>query len=193
MRSRSTRFQARPRRSLSCLGWTVALIWLLVALVALYLFWLRPSLSRMIGEQTALRLDTGSSAAATGVLPTLVAALPAGEMRITEQEANAYLQAHADLLAPIEQASLRFVSDGLEVDVRAFGLDGTARMGLALQNGRVIALNPRLDGPLGRLVALDELLAPLEQQLNDQLKAQGRRITDLRITPGVLVVTLTDA
>jgi len=66
-------------------------------------------------------------------------------------------------------------------------------MGLALQNGRVIALNPRLDGPLGRLVTLDELLAPLEQQLNDQLKAQGRRITDLRITPGVLVVTLTDA
>jgi len=193
MRSRSTRFQSRPRRSLSCLGWTVALIWLFVALVAIYSFWLRPSLSRMIGEQTALRLDTGSSAAATGVLPTLVAALPAGEVRITEQEANAYLQTYADLLAPIEQTSIRFVSDGLEIDVRAFGIDGTARMGLALQNGRVIALNPRLDGPLGRLVAFDELLAPLEQQLNDQLQAQGRRITDLRIIPGALVVTLADA
>lgn len=171
----------------------MALIWLLVVFAAIYLFWLRPSLSSMIGEQTALRLETGASAAETGVLPTLVAALPAGEVRITEQEANTYLQAHIDLLAPIEQANLRFVADGVEVDVRAFGLDGTARMGLALQNGRIIALNPRLDGPLGRLVALDALLAPLEQQLNDQIEAQGRRITDLRIIPGALVVTLTDA
>ncbi len=193
MRSRSTRFQARPRRGLCCLGWSVVLIWLLVAFAAIYLFWLRPSLSRMIGEQTALQLDTGTSAAETGVLPTLVAAFPAGEVRITEQEANTYLQAHIDLLAPIEQANLRFVADGVEVDVRAFGLDGTARMGLAIQNGRLIVLNPRLDGPLGRLVALDALLAPLEQQLNDQIEAQGRRITDLRIIPGTLVVTLIDA
>ncbi|MGQ9550340.1 MAG: hypothetical protein ACUVSY_01315 [Roseiflexus sp.] len=189
MRSRSTQLQTRPRRGLSCLQWMVALIWLVVALVTVYLFWLRPSLSRTIGEQAALRLDTGDSVV-EAVLPTLIDALPAGEVRITEQEANTYLQAHADLLAPIERANLRFVADGLEVDVRAFGLDGKARMGLALQNGRVIAIDPRLDGPLGRLVVLDELLAPLEQQLNDRLEAQGRRIADLRIIPGELIVTL---
>lgn len=163
-----------------------------VALVAVYLFVLRPSLSRMVGEQAVQRLDVDGSREGAGVLPTLVAALPAGEMRISEQEINAYLQAHADMLAPIEQATVRLVSGGLEVDIRAFGLDGTAHMGVALQNGRVIALDPRLDGPLGRMVSLGDLLTPVEQRLNELLEAQGRRVADLRIEPGELIVTVTD-
>lgn len=182
----------RSRRGITCLGWITALIWLFVALVAAYLFVLRPSLSRMVGEQAVQRLDIDGTSSGAGVLPTMVAALPAGEMRISEQEINAYLLAHTDLLAPIDQATVRLVSGGLEVDIRAFGLDGTARMGVALQNGRVIALDPRLDGPLGRLVSLGDLLAPVEQRLNELLEAQGRRVTDLRIEPGEMIVTVTD-
>ncbi|MCS6841670.1 MAG: DUF2993 domain-containing protein [Roseiflexus sp.] len=190
---RPVRRQTRARRGVACLGWITALIWVFVALVATYMFVLRPSFSRMVGEQAAQRLDVGGAPDGGGALPTLVAALPTGELRISEQEINTYLLAHTDLLAPIEQATVRLVSGGLEVDIRAFGLDGTARLGVALQNGRVIALDPRLDGPLGRLVSLDDLLAPIERQLNELLDAQGRRITDLRIEPGELIVTITDA
>ncbi|GIV99383.1 hypothetical protein [Roseiflexus sp.] len=190
---RSVQRQPRSRRGIACLGWITALIWVLVALVAAYLFVLRPSLSRTVGEQAVQRLNIDGTQSGAGVLPTLVTALPSGEVRISEQEINAYLLAHAGLLAPIDQATVRLVSGGLEVDIRAFGLDGTARMGVALQNGRVIALNPRLDGPLGRLVSLGDLLAPVEQRLNELLEAQGRRITDLRIEPGELIVTVTDA
>lgn len=184
--------QPRRRRGIACLGWITALIWLFVALVAAYLFVLRPSLSRTVGEQAVHRLDVDGTLDGGGVLPTLVATLPSGEMRISEQEINAYLLAHTDLLAPIEQTTVRLVSGGLEVDIRAFGLDGTARMGVALQNGRVIALDPRLDGPLGQLVSLSDLLAPVEQRLNELLEAQGRRVTDLRIEPGELIVTVTN-
>lgn len=184
--------KSRSRRSIACLGWLTALIWVFVALVAIYLFVLRPSLSRMVGEQAVQRLNGDEMLDGAGLLPTLVAALPAGEMRINEQEINAYLQTNADLLAPIEQATVRLVSGGLEVDLRAFGLNGTARMGVALQNGRVIALDPRLDGPLDRLISAGDLLAPIEQRLNELLEAQGRRVTDLRIAPGELIVTVTD-
>lgn len=184
--------QPRSRRAIACLGWITALIWIFVALVAIYMFVLRPSLSRMVGEQAVQRLEVDGTLDGEGALPTLVAALPSGEMRISEREINAYLLAHADLLAPIEQATVRLVSGGLEVDMRAFGLNGTARMGVALQNGRVIALNPRLDGPLGRLVSLGDLLTPIEQRLNELLEAQGRRVADLRIESGELIVTVTD-
>lgn len=184
--------QSRSRRGIACLGWITALIWVFVALVAVYLFVLRPSLSRMVGEQAVQRLGGDETLDGGGLLPTLVAALPAGEMRINEQEINAYLQTNADLLAPIEQATVRLVSGGLEVDLRAFGLNGTARMGVALQNGRIIALDPRLDGPLGRLISPGDLLAPVEQRLNELLEAQGRRVTDLRIEPGEMIVTVTD-
>jgi hypothetical protein len=191
-RSAQRQPRRRPRRGIACLGWLIALIWLLVAIVAAHLFIMRPLLSRTVGEQAVQRLDVDGTLDGGGVLPTLVAALPAGEMRISEQEINAYLQAHASLLAPIERATVRLVRGGLEVGIRAFGLDGTARMGVALQNGRVIALDPRLDGPLGQLVSLGDLLAPIEQRLNELLNAQGRRVTDLRIEPGELIVTVTD-
>lgn len=171
----------------------MVLIWVSVTLVALYLFALRPTISRMAGEQVVQYLSVGETAADAGVLPTLVAALPAGEVRVTEEEINAFLLSRADLLAPLDQATVRLVASGLEVDIRAFGLSGTARMGVALQNGRVIALDPRIDGPLGRLISLDDLLAPIEQQVNDLLEAQGRRITDLRIMSGELIITMADA
>lgn len=103
---------------------------------------------------------------------------------------NAYLAANTEAMAPVEQAQVRFTTGGVEADLRALGLAGQVRMDLAVRNGRIIAVNPRLDGPLGQVVSFDDLLQPIEQQFNDQLAAQGRRIVDLRLEPGQLIVTV---
>jgi len=63
-------------------------------------------------------------------------------------------------------------------------------MGVAIQNGRIIAVDPQLDGPLGQLIALPDLTRALEQQLNDQLAAQGRRVTNARVEQGALIMTI---
>jgi uncharacterized lipoprotein YajG len=63
-------------------------------------------------------------------------------------------------------------------------------MGLAVQDGRIITVNPQLDGPLNQLIALPDLTRALEKQLNDQLAAQGRRVTNVRVEQGALVVTI---
>jgi hypothetical protein len=57
-------------------------------------------------------------------------------------------------------------------------------VGVVLEQAFVF-LDRRFDLPLR-----DELLRALEQQLNDQLAAQGRRVTAARIEQGVLVVTI---
>ena len=85
---------------------------------------------------------------------------------------------------------MRFVPDKVQADLRALGTTSTARMGLAVQNGRIIAVNPRLDGPLGQVIALGDLTSSLERQLNDQLATQGRRVTDVRVNQGELVITI---
>ena len=85
---------------------------------------------------------------------------------------------------------MRFVPDEVQVDLRAAGFSSTARMGIDVQNGRIVATDPRLDGPLGQLIALPDLTRALEQQLNDQLAAQGRRVTAARVEQGALVVTI---
>ncbi len=63
-------------------------------------------------------------------------------------------------------------------------------MGLAVQDGRIIALSARIDGPLGQVISLPELTKALEQQFNDLLAQQGRRATDIRVEQGELVLTI---
>jgi len=198
------RREPRRRNRNGCLALLVALIWIVVLVVVGYRYWLRPQISQYIGRQIAEQVGpagSGQSSDATApqqqieqgaaqVLPTAVAALPSGELRVTDEQANAYLAERADSLKPIESATVRFVPDEVQIDLRAAGFSSTARMGVAIQNGRIIAVDPQLDGPLGQLIALPDLTRALEQQLNDQLAAQGRRVTNARVEQGALIMTI---
>ena len=188
----------RRRSRVGCLAWLVALIWIVLLGVLAYRFLVRPQVSRYVGNQIGeqLRSNIGGQVGrqieqgAQNALPTAVAALPSGELHISEADANQYLAAHADALKPIESVNVRFVPGEIQADIRAMNTTSTAHVGLAVQNGRIIGLNPRIDGPLDQVVSLADLTQALEQQFNDQLAAQGRRAADVRIEQGELIVTI---
>ena len=198
------RREPRRRSRNGCLALMVVLVWIILLAVIGYRYWLRPQISQYVGRQIAEQVGPGGSGqssdatapqqqieqGAAQVLPTAVAALPSGELRVTDEQANAYLAERADSLKPIESATVRFVPDEVQVDLRAAGFSSTARMGVAIQNGRIIAVDPQLDGPLSQLIALPDLTRALEQQLNDQLAAQGRRVTNARVEQGALIMTI---
>jgi hypothetical protein len=194
-----------------CLIWVVVLIWVVLGSLLAYQYWLRPQVSQQIGRQISEQLASGAApalprgttrpnqpgaavppagGASAGIMPTLVASLPSGTVRITEAQANAYIAAHLDTLQPIETATLRFVPGEIQVDLGAFGATSTARMSAAIQAGQIVAIDPRVDGPLANLIDLHDVIVPLQQQLNDELTAQGRRVTDVRIDQGELVFTV---
>lgn len=191
----------RKKKSGGCLRWLVLLIWLVLMLVLGYQYFWRNQVSEQIGQQIVEKIaptisvggdaqSPGQGGEVGGVLPTVIAALPSGELRITEQEANEYLTANVAELQPAERVQVRFVPGELQADIVAFGLTSTARTGLAIQDGRVVTVNARLDGPLGAFVDVTSLTQPLEQQLNAQLAAQGKRVTNVRIEQGALVFTV---
>ncbi|MDQ2998748.1 MAG: hypothetical protein M3R61_17085 [Chloroflexota bacterium] len=193
--------EPRRRRRNGCLALLVALIWIILLAVIGYRYWLRPQISqyvgRQIGEQVGAAGQAGAGtpqqqieAGAAQALPTALAALPSGELRVTDAQANAYLAERASSLKPIDLATVHFVPDEVQVDLQAAGFSSTARMGLAVQNGRIIAIDPKLDGALSQFITLPDLTRALEQQLNDQLAAQGRRISAARVEQGALVVTI---
>jgi len=195
------RREPQRRKRNGCLIWLVALIWIALLAVLGYRYWLRPQVSQYVGRQIADQVGAAGGGqagtpqqqieqGAAQALPTALAALPSGELRVTDEQANAYLADRASSLKPIDSATVHFVPDQVQVELRAMGLSSTARMGLAVQNGRIIAVDPKLDGALGQFIALPDLTRALEQQLNDQLAAQGRRITAARIEQGALVVTI---
>ena len=195
MSYRTSRRLERRRRGNGCLAGLVALVWGLLIIGVLYYFFVRPQVSRYLGDQIGSQMrGTGQAeqqlenGAAAG-LPTAIAALPSGEVRITESQANDFLASRADALKPIDSMTVHFVPGQVQADLRALGTTSTAKLGLAVANGRIVAVDPQLDGPLGRVVSLPSLSSALEQQLNDQLAIQGRTITAVRIEQGAIVIT----
>lgn len=200
---RNRRLPPRPeRRRNGCLITLVILVWAVLGALLVYQYYLRPRISQQIGEQIGRQLGvvptvrpgdpqpgpgSPNATSVAGMLPTLVASLPSGEIRVTEADANAYMAANIDRLQPIESVNLRFVPGEIQADLVALGSTSTARMGAAIQGGQIVALSPQIEGPLSNLVDLQDLIGPLQQQLNGELEAQGRRVTDVRIETGVLV------
>jgi hypothetical protein len=197
MSYRQERYYRRRRRT-TCLAWLVALVWIVLLGLLAYRYFVRPQISRSIGSQIGdqLRSNVGGQVqqqieqGAQQALPTVVAVLPSGELRIAEDEANQYFAANAEQFRPVESIRVRFVPGEVQADIEALGTTSTARLGLAVQDGRIIAVNPRLSGPLDQVISLADLTAALEQQFNQQLNAQGRRASDVRVEQGLLIVTI---
>jgi hypothetical protein len=123
-------------------------------------------------------------------LPTAIAALPNGELRITDAQANAYLAANMEALDPIEGLQVQFVPGQVRADVRVFGLASQITAGLAVQDGQATLVDPQIDGPLGALVSIEEIVRPLEREINSLLRSQGQRLEAGRIEQGAVVVSI---
>lgn len=198
MSYRYERYQPPRRRKYGCLTALVVFVWLLLILLIVYRFLWRDQVSQYVGEQIGQRIS-GPAQPGLGQqieegaqenLPDAVAALPSGSITITEQQANAFLATRASTQPPIDSITVRFVPGQVEADVVALGTTSTVQMGLAVQNGRIIVLNPTINGLLGQAISAEDVTRSLENQINAQLEAQGRRITDLQINQGEVVVTV---
>lgn len=190
----------RRRGGMGCLAWLVVLVWVVLLGVLGYRFFLRPQISQILGSQIAGDGNPPAPASGPGgitdqvgqqageALPTVIAALPSGEIRVSEQQANEFLNSR--LPKGVDKANVRFVQGEVQIDLTALGQTSTAHTGLAVQNGRVIAVNPRIEGLLGQLISLQDLTHSLEQQLNGQLAAQNRRVSNVQVGDGELVVNV---
>jgi hypothetical protein len=198
MSYRQERYYRRRSRRTTCLAWLVAIIWIVLLALLGYRYFVRPQISRSIGSQIGdqLRSNVGGQVqqqieqGAQQAMPTVVAVMPSGELRITEDEANQYFATNAEQFRPVDSIRVRFVPGEVQADIGALGTTSTAHLGLAAQNGRIIAVNPRIEGPLDQVISLADLTAALEQQFNQQLNAQGRRASDVRVEQGLLIVTI---
>jgi hypothetical protein len=73
-------------------------------------------------------------------------------------------------------------------DVTAFGTQGVARSGIRTENGQIALVDPQIDGALGLILSVDELLNPLIEGLNAELSRQDRYVESVQIERGQVVV-----
>lgn len=188
MRASARRLPARRRESSGCAGQLARLGVGLLVIAALFLLLARPQLSAALGRSIADLL--APPAATTGApLPELIAALPAGEVTVSEAEINGYL-AGIDTVLPVESASVRLVANRAIITVRAYGMTSVASTGLTVRDGRVAAVDPQIEGPLAALVSASDLTVALNERLNAELLRQGRQIVAAQIDDGMLTIVL---
>jgi hypothetical protein len=194
------RYQRVPQRregSMGCAGCFGSLVMLFALAVVLYAFLGRTQVSRLLGEQVSEQLGqlAGGSAGlepiegeAAALLPTAVAALPSGEIVISEQQVNGAIASNPAALAPLEQVQVRFTNGRAEADLAAYGTTSTMRAGLSAQGGRIVVVDPVIDGPLNLALSAEELARTVEERINAELISQERAIQDLRVEEGQIVV-----
>lgn len=196
----------RPRESGGCLQGLVAVLFIGALVALIYAFALRPLISRSVADSIAGPVAPVPTLMATGVpqpapqaadqaveqagaiMPTAVAALPPGRLVVSEADLNSLLAARPEAIAPLDSASVRFTAAGAEARLSAYGLTSSATIGLAAQDGRVVVTSAQLGAPLSYVVSGPELAGALADRLNAELAAQGRRVDELRIEEGQLVL-----
>lgn len=172
---------------------SAALLFIAALLLLVYTFGLRPMLSRAVADRiapppVAPAVTADGAGRVDGLLPTAIAALPSGEVVLTEDRANDFLAARPDALAPLEAARLSFSDGRASATIRAYGVSSSASVALAADQGRLVVTSARLEPPLAYVLSADELARLLAERLNAELNAQGRRIDEVRIEEGRLIL-----
>ncbi len=188
----SRRSRAQPRRrGCSCLNVLMTLLATGMILLAGFMLFGRPWISTQVSQQligSGPAVQTQIEGQIGQRLPAVIAALPPGEVMVTEAQINSFIAANPVDLAPLESATLHFAPGRVEADVQAFGTSSRVGADLAAQDGQLVVNNPQINGPLGLALSADSLAASLQRQINDQLAAQGQVVRDIRIEQGQIVL-----
>lgn len=199
MSYRYERYRERPRSALrSWLIFLTIVVWVLVLGCLALRFIVRPQLTDYVNRQIAqainpqLPADLDPNAALRESLEQLPVGVtvPPGELVVSEDQANLYIDDYRQRLQGIDDIRVRFTPGQVQADVTVRGITGTAHVQPVVQDGRIVAANPQLGQPLGSILSIDELLGALQDRLNAELNAQGRRITEIRVEQGQAIVVV---
>jgi hypothetical protein len=196
------RQQRSERGRPGCRNALFALIFVGCLAVLVYAFAVRPLLTRAVADELAgapvptlipaqpvqPQAATAVAGQADAVLPTALAALPAGELVVTEDEVNSFIASRPDAIQPLDSLSLRFTPGNVVAQISAYGVSSGATIGLAAQDGQVVVTSATVDAPLSYVLSGPDLARALADRLNAELTAQNRRVDDLRVEEGRLVL-----
>ncbi len=191
MSYRYERYRERPRRGRGWLSALTALVWLVLIGLLLARFVARPLITDMVEGRIAQRVTVPQPDAAVPPAEQSPPGTEPSSFTVGEADANQWVEEHRSELQGIDSVRFRFVPGQVEADVTVAGVTSTAYAGIAVANGRVVAVNPRLDPPLGLVVDVQPFVVLIEDRLNSDLASTGRTVTGAEVQQGQIVITIT--
>jgi hypothetical protein len=179
----------RPRRARP-FGCLTALALLLVAglagALALGNFVVKP----YVRDAARDHLTTGVQSEVARQLSTQVGDLPDGQVTLTDADVNQRIQQTGDL-GPLDDVSVAFTPSGIEVSLRAYGLNGSYHATPRVVDGSLRLEGGALDGALGYVVPAGDLERIVNDELAAALSNAGYTVHDITLGQGQIVLAVT--
>ena len=191
MSYRYERYRERPRRGWGWIKALTVLVWLLLIGLLLARFVARPLITDLVEGRIAQRITVPRTVEEAPPAEDVVPENPEpGSFTVTEADANQWVAEHRSELEGVEDVRFRFVPGEAQADLTIAGVTSTARAGVAVQDGRIVTVNPRLDPPLGLVVDVQPFASLIENRLNSDLATTGRTVTGVEIQQGQVVISI---
>ncbi|MFW6074339.1 MAG: hypothetical protein ACOC9Y_02010 [Chloroflexota bacterium] len=172
---------------------TVAIVFLLVGVLAT-----NTVLKPMIADDTGDQVEAGLQEAIEEESPSIPESSAEGsgstgsdEIRITEDDINSRID--QDDLGPLDRMDVSIEPDGVEVDLRAFGVSGTYRSSVQVVDGSVALSNGSISGPLGLVMPTDQIESKTNRAISSALNDVGYHVSQVTLQDDALVIVTEDA
>lgn len=109
---------------------------------------------------------------------------------LTEADLNRWLAEHENEMRPASDPRAEISPMGIAVHVRVYGFGATYRARPAVENGRLVLQDARLEVPLGLRIGAADVTTRLQAALDERLAQAGLRPVAVELEPGALRVVL---
>jgi hypothetical protein len=186
--------QPRPQRArrprFGCLTALAALALLLVAGLVAALALGNLVVKPYVRDSARDDLQTGVRSEVARQLSTQVGDLPDGQVTITDADVNQRIQQNGNL-GPIDDVAVAFTPVGVDVSLRAYGLNGSYHATPRVVDGSLRLEGGALDGALGYVVPAGDLESIVNDELSAALHDAGYTVDDITLEQGQIVLDVT--
>ncbi len=150
-----------------------------------WIFFLRPAIHQSVDGE----IQQGLQQAVDQIPFDAARAAPSGyPLPIPEDQMNSYLSNNSAALAPITSMKISLQQGVMVVTFQAYGFESTVRLGLAVQDGKLIAQNVQVSGLLWWVENAQELTPRLNNALSQVSTNLGHDLASVTIEEGVLTL-----
>jgi hypothetical protein len=161
------------------------LAFLIIAVVGALLAWgaVRPIVSNQVEDEISVGISNELRKVGQISVPA------SGQVTLTEDQIHADLVRYSDLYDPINDVAVTIQPKEVAIRFKLYGLTSTFRGGLTVEDGRIVVVDPSLDGPAGRIVNADDISSAFETEVAELLSRSNLKPTAVKLRNGSIVIS----
>jgi hypothetical protein len=144
---------------------------------------IRPVVSDRVGSAASDAISISLAHA------TVVPDVSSGTVVVTEQEISQAIRANRDELQPLKNLRVQIRRTGIEATFSVYGVPGTLTGSVKVQKGKIVIVDPKLTGAVGRMIEVDRIAHEAEQAINDLLARNNLRATAVTLSDDTMTIS----